>query len=182
MFDYKETRADRVATLNRLFENDEGVGILIACADFEWTVNRVVLALGTNPTKFIRENRMKDSKGHYVCSLDGYKYLWKVEVEPLHHDLLPALLEKCVNIKKIPDYDATRSVGNVWEFLNRAFDIRAELIHGHRNSVKPSTANFMFNLLLACSGVLCDYAEDNNCSIYGKRIVRLKPRELKTEV
>ena len=63
MFDYKETRADRVANLNRLFENDEGVGILIACADFEWTVNRVVLALGTSTTKFIRENRMKDSRG-----------------------------------------------------------------------------------------------------------------------
>ena len=63
MFDYKETRADRVANLNRLFENDKGVGILIACADFEWTVNRVVLALGTSPTKFIRENRMKDSRG-----------------------------------------------------------------------------------------------------------------------
>ena len=63
MFDYKETRADRVANLNRLFENDEGVGILIACADFEWTVNRAVLALGYNPTKFIRENRMKDYRG-----------------------------------------------------------------------------------------------------------------------
>ena len=52
-----------MANLNRLFENDECVGILIACADFEWTVNRVVLALGTSTTKFIRENRMKDSRG-----------------------------------------------------------------------------------------------------------------------
>ena len=52
-----------MANLNRLFENDKGVGILIACADFEWTVNRVVLALGTSTTKFIRENRMKDSRG-----------------------------------------------------------------------------------------------------------------------
>lgn len=176
-----------MANLNRLFENDECVGILIACADFEWTVNRAVLALGYNPTKFIRENRMKDSKGHYVCGLEEYKELWKDEVKPLHKVSLTELLEKGgmgiqgVNVKKIPDYDVTVK-GNVWQFLNKAFDIRSQLIHGKRNGVEHATASFMFNLLLACSGVLCDYAEENNCSIYGKRIVRLKPRELKTEV
>jgi len=183
VFDYKETRADRVKTLNRLFDTDKSVGFLIACADFEWTVNRVVLALGKNTTKFIRNNRMKDSGGHYVCGLDGYKELWKVEVEPLHHIHLPVLLDngwnevKGVCVKTIPDYDPARSVGNVWEFLNRAFAIRSELIHGHRNRVKPATAIFMFNLVLECSRVLCEYAEKNNGAIYGKRIVRLKPRE-----
>ena len=60
MFDYKETRADRVATLKRLFDTEtdksvgNSVGFLIACADFEWTVNRVILALGKDTTKFIR--------------------------------------------------------------------------------------------------------------------------------
>ena len=189
MFNYKETRADREATLKRLFETDtdksvgNSVGFLIACADFEWTVNRVILALGKDTTKFIRNNRMMDSEGHYVCGLDGYKDLWKEQVEPLHHVHLPVLLDngwkdvKGVNVKKLPDYDPARSVGNAWEFLNRAFAIRAELIHGHRNRVKSATANFMFNLVLECSRVLCEYAEKNNWSIYGKRIVRLKPRE-----
>ena len=182
MFNYKETRADRVANLKQLFKTDKSVGFLIACADFEWTVNRVMLALGKDTTKFIRNNRMKDSKGHYVCGLDGYKELWKDEVEPLHHVNLPGLLDngwrevKGVNVKNIDGYDA-RFVGNVWEFLNRAFAIRAELIHGNRNHVKPATADFMFNLVLECSRVLCEYAEKNNWSIYGKRIVRLKSRE-----
>ena len=175
MFEIYETRADRAQTLNRLFEVNQNAGFLIACADFEWTVRRVILALGEDTTKVIRTKEMSGDDG-YVCGLKSYKTLWNKEVKSLHNDELDDLLNRSVNVKDIPDYDA-RFTGSAWEFLDKAFGVRAQLIHGVRGHASSATSNFMFHLVRACTEVLCDYAEENNWSIFGKKIVKLKPRE-----
>ena len=142
MFEIYETRADRAQTLNRVFETNQNAAFLIACADFEWTVRRVILALGKDTTKVIRNEEMNGDDG-YVCGLKSYKTLWNKEVKPLHDDELSDLLNSSVHVKDIPDYDA-RFTGTTWEFLERAFKVRAQLIHGVRGHACPATANFMF--------------------------------------
>ena len=180
MFDYKETRADRVATLKRLFDIKPSAGFLIACADFEWTVRRVILAIGNSTTKEIREHEFvtldSDHKLRYVCGLQKYKAIWKKEVAPLYEcGDFDTFLNKNVKANTIQGYKKERR-GNTWEILNTVFSLRNRLVHGVRSHVDDEISAFAFHFIVKCSDLLTEYAEKNGVPIYGKKLVRIKPR------
>ncbi len=179
MFDYKETRDDRKKTLDLIFNTDQSAGFLIACADFEWTVKRVILAIGKSTTKEIREHEFvtvdSDQNLRYVSSLPKYKAIWKREVASLYGDGFDALLNQKVKANTIPGYKKERR-GNTWEILDTVFSLRNRLVHGVRSHVGDEISAFAFHFMVKCSDVLTEYAEKKGVSIYGKKLVRIKPR------
>ena len=54
MFLVADNRNDRDLLIKSYFDAEPAISILLAAADFEWTVRRAILALGKSPTKHIR--------------------------------------------------------------------------------------------------------------------------------
>ena len=69
-----ECRQARIRAM--LNKQDAAIAVLVAAADFERTVRRAIVALGTQPTAAIRK-RLSDRDCH---GLDGYKAVWSEEV------------------------------------------------------------------------------------------------------
>lgn len=196
MFNIYETRENRVKLLQELKDLDPCVGLVIAFLDFEWTLRRCILSLGKSPTKEIRQEfagtyssgcettpqNLCKNKKRCICGLDGYNKLWKKEVYSIYNIQLFDFLKSKVKVTKIEGFDATKmkkltqvknSYSNTDEFLKYVYKyLRNTLIHGARTNVQDDTAKFVFNFIIACSGALCDYAEQQGKSIYGKKIVR----------
>lgn len=204
MFSINETRENRVELLNKLLDVDPCVALVIAFLDFEWTLRRCTLALGKSPTSVIHkkfsgklpinfyckdktteQDKQEENNGEYpVCGLDGYKKIWTKEVLPIRKISLFELLKSRVKIGTIEGFNQDKfnqlkqnqcSIGNTDEFLKHVYRrFRNTLIHGIRPDVEKDTAKFVFNFIVACSGALCAYAEEQGMPIYGKKIVRRK--------
>ena len=186
MFSINETRENREEVLKKLLSVDPCVALVIAFLDFEWTVRRCILALGKSATKEIHamfSGKHPSIRGH-VCGLDGYNKLWTKEVNSIRNICLFDLLKSMVKISSIEGFDQNKlnsfmlkkdSIKNTDEFLKFVYKrFRNTLIHGIRSNVQEDTAKFVFNFIVACSRALCNYAEEKNESIYGRRIVRRK--------
>ncbi len=204
MFSIYETRENREELLNKLLAVDPCVALVIAFLDFEWTLRRCTLALGKSPTSVIhkkfsgklpinfyckdktteQDKQEENTREYPVCGLDGYKKIWTKEVLPIRKISLFDLLKSRVKIVTIEGFDQDKfnqlkqkqsSIGNTDEFLIFVYGrFRNTLIHGIRPDVEKDTAKFVFNFIVACSGALCAYAEEQGKPVYGKKIVRRK--------
>ena len=204
MFSIYETRENREELLNKLLEVDRCIALVIAFLDFEWTIRRCILALGRSPTRVIREKfsgkrpidfyckdetteqDMQEEKTHNkrICGIKGYKDLWNKEVQSLRKLYLFELLNSRVDVTKIKGFDQNKlnhlklkepEIDNTYNFLKFVYDrFRNTLVHGIRTKVQEETAEFVFNFIIACSGALCSYAEEQGESIYGRKILRRK--------
>ena len=56
MFLINDTMEERHQTIRSFLSSDPMIAVILAAADFEWTVRRAILALGTLPTKEIRKH------------------------------------------------------------------------------------------------------------------------------
>ena len=113
--DSQDLRKRRI--LSFLDKSEPGISLLLAAVNFEWTVYRAVLFLSETPNKELRWNMRK------FYSLDGYKDLWKKEVETIG------------SRKRL-----TVIVRN-WSSVCDAFEARNRLVHGRdrytRKMAKP---------------------------------------------
>lgn len=151
MFLVKDSISERHRKIRAL---DPFAGVILAAADFEWTVRRAILALGTQPTKAIRESLEKVSGG-----LGGYKDKWKKEVFQRTGKRLPEI---------IPE----------WEFFKKeAYKLRNRLVHGVKGTVSEDFARERLECILAASRALNDFAQEQGEPLYGRAIRRLKPRK-----
>lgn len=131
------------------------VGVVLAAADFEWTVRRGILALGVSPTKEIREGVL------HRCSGPGkYKAAWKEEAKLFTGKSLPDV---------IPDWRY---------FKEKAFPLRHRLVHGVDGSVTNDYASERIESILAASKAIVDLAVAHDEPIYGRQIRRIRRREL----
>ncbi len=151
MFLVQDTRKERTTKIQALASEDLGVAVIIASADFEWTCRRCILALGTSPTKSIREATL-----HKCTGLDKYKDAWKKEVFPRFGVKLPELITDWAYFKK------------------SAFVLRHKLVHGVSGTTGLSYGTNALNSILAASVALTAFAETKNCTIYGRQIRRYK--------
>ncbi len=101
--DRKELREDRVR--HHLY-SEPGISLLLAVANFEWTVCRAVLFLSNTPNTKLRA-LMRD-----YFSLERYKELWKSEL---------VVGRSCEPLAVI--------VRN-WSAVRKAFEARNRLVHG----------------------------------------------------
>lgn len=145
--DTLENRQDTIASYEPF------VGVILAAADFEWTVRRAILALGSSPTKEIRKNILGQSSG-----LENYKNAWKKEVELLTG-------------KKL-----TEIIPNWQKFKETAYPLRHRLVHGVEGTVTPEYADDSIKAMLAASKSIADFADSLGEPLYGRRIIRRKSR------
>ena len=201
MFSIYETRENREEVLKKLLSVDSCVALVIAFLDFEWTVRRCILALGRSstkdihakfsgelPIKFYRKDETakqeKNTKNGYICGLKQYNELWSAEVFEIRKIYLFDLLKSRVKISSIEGFDQCKfnplklkkdSIKNTDVFLDFVYKkFRNTLVHGIRTNVQDETAKFVFNFIVACSRTLCNYAEEQGLSIYGRKIDRRK--------
>lgn len=150
MFLVNDTLAQRQ---RRIKSYEPYVAVLLAAADFEWTIRRGILALGVSPTKAIREGVLKRCSG-----LEAYKRVWNKEVKPFTKKGL---------IDVVPNWSY---------FKDKAYPLRHRLIHGVDGSVTPGYAKDRIESILAASKAIVEFAENNGEPIYGRNIVRRKHR------
>lgn len=164
-------RRERI--LGFLHEGEPVVAVLLASLDFERTVRRAIIALGTSPTKVIavRLGREDDGRGTtanleprkpYSSNLEGYKEAWKEEVKPrvgksLCHDV----------IKK-------------WSVLRDAFQLRHALIHGDRGSTSVTYSTPRIEIILDATLQVHDFAKLKRCNLCTKIKARYKRRRIRT--
>jgi hypothetical protein len=154
MFLISDTLETRQEKIRGFLHSEPVIAVLLAAADFEWTIRRAILALGKNPTKHIREHRHK----LYRCSsLARYSEVWNNEVKSRFGDGLPSIIHE-------------------WEFFNNAFKLRHRLIHGESGTTGTEYAKWRVEAILNASKAVVEYADSKGEPVYGRRIVRRKAR------
>ncbi|NLD88685.1 MAG: hypothetical protein GX633_10585 [Clostridiales bacterium] len=131
------------------------VGVILAAIDFEWTVRRAILALGSSTTKEIKSKTLNAN-----CSgLDAYKKAWNKEVKPLTGKRLDEI---------VPE----------WQYFKEtAYPLRHRLVHGVEGSVTPQYASDRMKAILSASKYIADFADSLGEPLYGRKIIRRKPRK-----
>jgi len=156
MFFVGETREERNTKLAQVKALDLGMAVVVAAADFEWSIRRSILALGCQPTKDLKAGLLTKLSGH-----EKYKEAWREEVYPHTGNTL------------------VEAVGmQAWHQIasaEGAFSQRHRLVHGIR-TVSESKGEEAYAAFLAGSNALFEYAEHHNTSIFNRRIDRRKPR------
>lgn len=152
MFFVSDTQKQRHKMIRSYLAQDRApIAVVLAAVDFEWTVRRAIMALGSSPTPHIRKVVMKNISG-----LRGYKESWKAEVQPRLKLSLPQVIPH-------------------WSNLTDAFVLRGKLVHGVVGSVKFEHATPSVEVILSASKLLEELAAEQGTTLY-RRIVRRKPR------
>lgn len=159
MFFVSDSQTQRHARI-RAFLTDESatIAVILAAIDFEWSIRRAILALGSSPTKHIREVVFAGFHGGYL----NYEDAWRREVTGWLKPTLP---------QAIPHWSrlANKQDG--------AVRLRGQIVHGAQVSVSADFARSRVEDWLAASALLEALAKDHKTSLY-KRIVRRIPRKV----
>jgi hypothetical protein len=152
MFTYKETVQKRREKIEGFLTKDlSAVAVIMAAANFEWTLRRAILALGKKPTAILRKKIEKTS------NINRYKDLWKEEVVE--------------GVKGLP------AVIPEWADLRESYKIRNELVHGNKGTTGLGYARKRVDVFLSAAEALNQYVISKGAAIYGVRIRRVRERE-----
>lgn len=123
------------------------IAILLAAVDFEWTVRRAVIALGSSSNRTIRDTVL------YRCSgPKEYKEAWKKEVKPRFQKGLAEI---------VPN----------WEFVkDEAFLLRHQVVHGLKGLPSSKITSERVEAFLAGSVAISDFAKVHEVELFGKRL------------
>ena len=149
MFFVSDTQANRHKLIRSFHsKSQDSIAVILAAVDFEWTVRRAILALGTRSTKDIRKS-LEMSWG-----LDKYKDIWSQEV---------TIRLQVSLVQIIPG----------WSELRDAFKFRDRLVHGVVGVISQDAASRSVEAILRGSAELETFAVTNEGTLY-RRIVRRK--------
>lgn len=131
------------------------IAILLAAVDFEWSVRRAIIALGTNSNRHIRDSVLRRCHG-----ADAYKDAWKDEVKTR---LGRSLAEVVPN----------------WEFIRtEAFVLRHQVVHGDKGLPSTKKTTESVEAFLVGSAAIDEFAKGQGIELFGKRLpVRHKARQ-----
>jgi hypothetical protein len=130
----------------RIFLNKEpAIAVLLAAANFEWTLCRALLFLSKTPNRELR-----DRIGE-VNRFDGYKELWHKELENLD------------------DSKRLSEVVRNWAGLRDAFKMRNKLIHGQDRATRNMATPKVEAMLQAVRDI------DEYCSAMGYDLSKRMP-------
>jgi hypothetical protein len=154
--DTQTHRHDRIRSF--LTEESATIAVILAAIDFEWSVRRAILALGSSPTKHIRDVVFDGLHGGY----GNYADAWKQEV---------AVWLKLSLAQAIPHWSrlANKKDG--------AVRLRGQIVHGAKVSVTVTLARPRVEDWLAASTTLEGLANQHQTSLY-KRLRRITPRKI----
>jgi len=152
MFLVSDTLEVRQQMVRSFVPDEPFIALILAAADFEWTVRRAILALGKSPTKQLREVTFK-----YCSGLGKYQKCWKSEVG--------SRLQRALD-EIVPD----------WKHLKEAYELRHELVHGATGTTSTKFATERVDTMLAASEAVARFAQAQMSPVYGRLRRRLKPR------
>ena len=153
MFTYRETIQKRQEKIESFLTREHSaVAVIMAAANFEWTLRRAILALGKKPTSELR----KEING--TSSLDNYKKIWSNSVISGIDKSLPAIISN-------------------WSQLKKAYELRHELVHGNKGTAGLAYAKRQVDVFLSASEDINNIVIFQGATIYGKRIRRTRSRE-----
>ncbi len=153
--DSQEERHNRIRAF--LTVESAPIAVILAAVDFEWSVRRAILALGSNSTKHIRHVVFSKIYGGY----ENYVDAWKTEVASWLGQSLP---------QTIPHW--SRLVSK----KDGAVRLRGQIVHGAKVGVSVDYARSKVEDWLHASTLLEGLAVQHSTSLY-KRLVRRTPRK-----
>lgn len=142
--DSQSTRHRRISDF--LVKDSAIIAVLLAAADFEWTLRRTIYCLGSRP---IRELKAERTSG-----LRGYAKLWKGELQ-------------------FPGARRLEEVVGDWEALVGAFDLRNRIIHGSQGATGLEYATRRVHRMLLASVRVADFGSANGANVFA-RLKRVK--------
>lgn len=144
-----DSQKERHAKILRFLADGEPViAVLLAAADFEWTVRRAILALGSSPNTVIRSEVLKHCSG-----LDKYKTAWREEVKKRFGKNLPAIITN-------------------WSDFRKAFELRHKLVHGVSGTTGFQYAEQRVRTILRASQEIADFSLARNIDLFSRLPVR----------
>jgi uncharacterized protein YehS (DUF1456 family) len=167
MFLVNDSAKNRRKKIEQFMNKDEmTVAVLLAAADFEWTIRRVIVLLGKSPNKAFRDVKETDLKVKVVKGifskshgLDEYKEIWKDEVSRNSGCRLSDVIKN-------------------WDGFKKSFKLRHLLIHGVQGTVGLEYGEKRVTAILDATRDLVEFAKKHNLDVFKNLPVRRKAREI----
>jgi hypothetical protein len=150
-----DSRSARREKIISFLAEDPVVSVLLAAADFEWTVSRAIVALGRGTNVEIWK-KLECSR-----SLDGYKKLWKEEITQGPDTSLPSVIKDWERLKK------------------KAVELRNVLIHGKSLATTSEYAELRVEAFLEASRKIEEFAMGRGVDLHERLPVRSTHRKSK---
>lgn len=167
MFLISEPLEAHEAKIRNLIKGDEPeLAVLLAAADFERTVRRAIMCMGTSPTAIIavrfgskkrRTGPASKAKRKY-WGLDGYRQAWADEIQTspkqsLHNDVIKD-----------------------WKALEDAFQLRHDLVHGDQGTTGIEFASTRVNAMMAATRAIYAFVASHGSDLHKPVNKRIKRR------
>jgi hypothetical protein len=154
MFLVSDTLESRQAKIRQFLTDEPAIAVLLAAADFEWTIRRAILLLGEDPNLDIRETDL-----HKASGLWKYKKAWEDQVTPQHNKPLQDV---------VPD----------WQYLEgQAMPLRHKLIHGEQGTTSGEYAKERVDAILAATRSIVEFVEESGKNVFARLEVRQKIKD-----
>ena len=146
----RDSRAARTRQIRRFLRvgSSPGIAVLLAAADLEWTLLRVISGVGRVTIKSLDQKR--------ITSLDGYEVQWGRLM------------------KHTKSYEPLRKVVADWAVLQDHFKLRNKLIHGVQGSAGVKYAAPCVGTMLDASEKLYKYGTNRGIDIFERHRKRKK--------
>jgi len=129
---------------------DVGAAIVLGAIYFEWAVKRTILALGKSPVSKLNDLYKNGEDGKRL-NMSKLKDLWKHEVQGCFG--VPTLSD-CFDTKK--DKKVFGCLKLTWRDLERARELRDNIVHGGRCSPQPKNGMDYVELEIAAAEALAE--------------------------
>ena len=150
MFLVKDDMIERHSRIRRyLTASDPVAALFLAAADLEWTINRAIIAGGSDTNAAIHD-ALEKCRG-----LKGYEKLWEKQVLPRTSSTLGEVITS-------------------WKLVDTAFFLRNKLIHSVKTTTGPGYLRKMVEAPLAASLALSDFFTARGINLYDRLPVRRK--------
>ena len=155
MFWVNQAQEDRHSRIRGFVnENDVVIALLLACADFEWTARRVIIAVSDAANVDVRSELEQPGFGFLPK-------LWAQHVTPK----VGKRMSECV-----ADWTQIFLPRSDPEHHKTAFGTRNRLIHGNAGGLGLEQGSKLVETLLSGSKSMATLSEEHGCPVYGERI------------
>ena len=157
MFWVGDTLDERHSRITAFVNEDDIVAaVLLAAANFEWTVRRCIIAMSKRPNVEIRDILSK------LRGFGGLPEYWQSEIGDTHGQAISEVVPS-------------------WDFLRKdAFGLRNALIHGDQNMVGLDYGKQRVDAMLEGAAAIVRFANAHGVDLYGSRIPVIQdPRKRK---
>lgn len=153
MFLVSDTREARCAKIRSFVAKESiAIAVLLATANFEWTVRRAIICLSKSPNRMIKSTTLRK-----CSSLDDYKDAWRTEIASHIGVKLPNIIGKW---------------GQLSDPKKGAYDLRNKLIHGVQGTTGLDYGRSRVEALLNAAEDVDRFCRRKNVDLYKRLPVR----------